>query len=135
MNPVDQINPNALASKFAGNPEDIEAITSVIQTYAKGGRLGDAAIMQPAFRQTATIHGYIGGALLAGPINLLFDWVAANPPAPELEAGIADVDLAETVATARVEIADWFGYRFTDQFTLLKENGAWSITSKVFHTY
>ena len=40
-----------------------------------------------------------------------------------------------TVATARVEVTGWLGHRFTDQFTLLKENGAWTITSKVFHTY
>ena len=38
-------------------------------------------------------------------------------------------DLAGTVATARVEITDWQGYDFTDQFTLLKEDGAWKVRS------
>ncbi len=122
-------------SKSADNPRDIEAISSVIQTYAQGGRKGDAAIMKPAFREDATIHGYLGGGLLAGPIRILFDWVAENPPASDLEANIVNIDLAETVATARVEIIGWLGHRFTDQFTLLKENGAWTITSKVFHTH
>ena len=91
--------------------------------------------MQPAFRENATIHGYIGGGLLAGPIQILFDWVTENPPAPDLDAKIANIDLAETIATVRVETTGWLGFRFTDQFTLLKENGAWTITSKVFHTY
>ena len=122
-------------TKSADNQRDTEAISSVIQTYAQGGRKGDAAIMKPAFRENATIHGYLGGDLLAGPINILFDWVAQSPPAPELEATIVNIDVARTVATARVEIIGWLGHRFTDQFTLLKEDGAWTITSKVFHTY
>ncbi len=122
-------------SKSADNQRDIEAITSVIQAYAEGGRKGDAAIMKPAFREDATIHGHLGGSLLAGPIHILFDWVAENPPASDLEAKIVNIDLAETVATARVEIIGWLGHRFTDQFTLLKENSAWTITSKVFHTH
>ncbi len=66
---------------------------------------------------------------------MLFDWVTENPPAPDLEATLANIDLAETVATARVDVTGCLGHRFTDQFTLLKENVAWTITSKVFHTY
>ncbi|MCH8343968.1 MAG: nuclear transport factor 2 family protein [Planctomycetes bacterium] len=122
-------------SKSADNQMNIDAISSVIQTYVQGGRKGDAAIMKPAFREDATIHGYLGGDLLAGSISILFDWVAESPAAPDLEATIVNIDLADTVATARVEIIGWLGHRFTDQFTLLKENGAWTITSKVFHTH
>ena len=131
----DNLTQDTAVSKSADNPKDIEAIVSVIQIYTEGGRRGDAAIMKRAFRKNATIHGYIGGDLLAGPIQILFDWVTENPPAPNLDATIANIDIAETVATARVEVTGWLGFRFTDQFTLLKENGAWTITSKVFHTY
>ncbi len=135
MNSIDNVMQDTAMSKSADNRKDIEAISSVIQIYTEGWRRGDAAIMKRAFRKNATIHGYIGGGLLAGPIQMLFDWVTENPPAPNLDATIANIDIAETVATARVEVTDWLGFRFTDQFTLLKENGAWTITSKVFHTY
>ncbi len=121
--------------KFADNEKDIEAISSVIQIYVEGGRKGDATIMKRAFRENATIHGHTAGGLLAGPIQLMFDYITENPPAPDLEAKIVNIDLANTVATARVELTDWLGTRYTDQFTLLKENGAWIITSKVFHTH
>jgi len=121
--------------KFADNEKDIEAISSVIQIYVEGGRKGDASIMKHAFRENATIHGHTEGGLLAGPIQLMFDYITENPPAPNLEAKIVNIDLANTVATARVELTDWLGTRYTDQFTLLKENGAWIITSKVFHTH
>ncbi len=121
--------------KSADNQKDIEAISSVIQIYVEGGHKGDASIMKRAFRESATIHGYIGGNLLAGSIQILFDWVAENPPATELKSAIVNIDLANTIATARLESTGWLGNRFTDQFTLLKENGVWTITSKVFHTY
>jgi len=121
--------------KYANNQKDIEDISSVIQIYVEGGRKGDATIMKRAFRENATIHGHTAGGLLAGPIQLMFDYITENPPAPDLEAKIVNIDLANTVATARVELTNWLGTRYTDQFTLLKENGAWIITSKVFHTY
>jgi len=121
--------------KSADDQKDIDAISSVIQIYVEGGRKGDASIMKRAFRENATIHGHTEGGLLAGPIKLMFDFITENPPAPDLEAKIVNIDLANTIATARVELTDWLGTRYTDQFTLLKENGGWIITSKVFHAY
>jgi len=121
--------------KSADSQMDIEAISSVIQIYVEGGRKGDASIMKRAFRENATIHGHTEGGLLAGPIQLMFDFINESPPAPDLEAKIVNIDLANTIATARVELTDWLGTRYTDQFTLLKENGGWIITSKVFHAY
>jgi len=121
--------------KSTDSQMDIEAISSIIQIYVEGGRKGDASIMKRAFRENATIHGHTEGGLLAGPIQLMFDFINESPPAPDLEAKIVNIDLANTIATARVELTDWLGTRYTDQFTLLKENGGWIITSKVFHAY
>jgi len=121
--------------KSTDQQKDIESISSVIESYVEGGRKGDASIMKSAFHKNATIHGLVNGNLFGGPIQIMFDWVKDNPPAPKLEAEIASIDLANTVATARVELTDWNGARYTDQYTLLKENDKWTITSKVFHTY
>ena len=115
--------------------QDVDEISAVLQTYVEGGCAGDPRIMKQAFRKNAVIHGYIGGKLLAGPIILLYEWVVANPPAKELESEIINIDVANTVATARVECTNWHGNTFTDQFTLLKEDNSWIITSKVFHTH
>jgi len=128
-------NLEKLKEKSADNQKDVEDISSVIQIYVEGGRKGDATIMKRAFRENAIIHGHTKGGLLAGPIQLLYDYITENPPATKLEAKIVNIDLANTIATARVELTDWLGTRYTDQFTLLKENGTWIITSKVFHTY
>ena len=116
--------------------DDIQSISSIImQNYVEGGRKGDSIIMRPAFHKNAIIHGHVNGDLLAGPIQLLFNWVDENPPALNLKATIVNIDLANTVATARVELTGWLDNRYTDQFTLLKENDQWTITSKVFHLY
>ncbi len=121
--------------KSTDQQKDIESISSVIESYVEGGRKGDASIMRTAFHKNATIHGLANGNLFGGPIQIMFDWVNENPPAKKLKAEIVNIDLANTVATARVELSDWNGAKYTDQFTLLKENDAWSITSKVFHVY
>ena len=91
--------------------------------------------MKLAFHPDATIFGYIGPDLFAGPIQGLFDWNDKNGPATELQGRITSIDLFETVATVRLELDNWTGHRFTDFFTLLKVDGEWKIMNKVFHLH
>ena len=112
-----------------------KAIAKTIEYYTDGARSGKGDDMKPAFHEDATIFGYAGPDLFAGPIQLLFDWNDDNGPASELEARIASIDLAGTVATVRLELDNWNGARFTDLFTLLKVDGEWKIISKVFHVH
>jgi len=119
-------------------PSDIherEKITEVVQRYIDGAVSGQGNDMKPAFHKGATIFGYVGSDLLAGPIQLLFDWNDQNGPATGLKAHIADIDLAGTIATVRLELDNWTGNQFTDLFTLLKTDGEWKITNKVFHLH
>jgi hypothetical protein len=112
-----------------------DAIAEVVQRYIDGAKSGKGDDMKPAFHEDATIFGYVGADLFAGPIQLLFDWNDENGPATELKARIADIDLVDTVATVRLELDNWTGHRFTDLFTLLKIDGEWKIMNKVFHTH
>jgi hypothetical protein len=91
--------------------------------------------MKAAFHTDATIFGYAGPELFAGPIQKLFDWNDRNGPATGLQANLASVDIAGTIATARLELDNWTGHRFTDMFTLLKMDGEWKIISKVFYLH
>jgi hypothetical protein len=117
----------------AANATDHDAIAKTIQTYIDGGKSGRGDDMKPAFHKDATIFGYIGSELLAGPIQQLFDWNDQNGPATELQSRIASIDVFETVATVRLELDNWTGHKFTDMFTLLKIDGEWKIISKIFH--
>ena len=115
--------------------DDHDDIAAVVQRYIDGARTGNSDGLKSAFHEGATIFGYVGPDLFAGPIQLFFDWNDENGPAAGLKAQIANIDLADSVATVRLELDDWTGHRFTDLFTLLKQEGSWKITNKVFHLH
>ena len=114
---------------------EYDAITKTVQIYIDAGKSGRGDDMKPAFHPQATIFGYVGGDLFAGPIQQLFDWNDQNGPATELEGRIASIDLINTIATVRLELVNWTGHRFTDLLTLLKVDGEWKIMNKVFHLH
>ncbi len=117
------------------NVSEYDAIAKVVQHYIDGAKSGRGDDMKPAFHKDATIFGYVGDDLFAGPIQQLFDWNDENGPATGLQARIAGFYLIGTVAAVRLELDDWTGHRFTDLFTLLKVDGEWKIMNKVFHLH
>ena len=112
---------------------DRDAIARAVQYYIDGAKLGSSTEMRRAFHEEATIFGYEGHSLFSGPIQRLFDWNDQNGPAPDLTANIVNIDIAGTIATVRLEVDNWTGTDYTDLFTLLKVDGHWKITNKVFH--
>ena len=124
-----------IVSDASSGLSEYEAIANTVQQYIDGGKSGRGADMKPAFHPDATIFGYVGADLFAGPIQQLFDWNDQNGPATELQARIASIDIFGTVAAVRLELDNWTGHRFTDLFTLLKVEGEWKIMNKVFHLH
>lgn len=110
-------------------------IEKTIQYYIDGARSGRGDDMKPAFHEDATIFGYIGSDLFAGPIQKLFDWNDENGPAKDINAKIASIDIEGNIATVRLETDNWTGLKFTDMFNLLKVDGEWKIMNKVFHLH
>jgi hypothetical protein len=125
----------ALDTPSSSDLSDHEGIAQAIQHYIDGAKSGRGDDMKLGFHPEATIFGYVGDDLLAGPIQQLYDWNDTNGPAAELQAQIANIDLVGTVATVRLELDNWTGSRYTDFFTLLKVDGEWKIMNKVFHLY
>ena len=114
---------------------DYEAIAKVVQHYIDGAISGKGDDMKPAFHEDATIFGYVGPDLFAGPIQGLFEWNDENGPATDLEFRIARTHITGTIATVRLELDNWSGHRFTDVFNMLKIDGQWKIMNKVFHLH
>ncbi len=114
---------------------EYDAIAKVVQHYIDGAKSGRGDDMKPAFHKDATIFGYVGDNLFAGPIQQLYAWNDENGPATGLQARTVGIDLIGTVATVRLELDDWTGHRFTDLFTLLNVDGEWKIMNKVFHLH
>ncbi len=117
------------------NVSDYDAIAKTVQPYIDGAKSGRGADMKPAFHKDATIFGYAGADLFAGPIQKLFDWNDDNGPATGLQARIASINIIDTIATVQLELDNWTGHRYTDLFTLLKVDGEWKIMNKVFHLH
>lgn len=115
--------------------DEYEAIRQCIQHYIDGAKSARGDDMKPAFHEDATIFGYVGADLFAGPIQGLFDWNDKNDPSPELRVEITRIEIVDSIATVRLEIDNWIGHRFTDMFTLLKTDGRWQIMNKVFHLH
>ena len=117
------------------NVSERDAIAKAVQHYIDGAKSGRGDDMRPAFHKDATIFGYAGADLFAGPIQLLFDWNDQNGPATDLEATITNIDVVGTAATVRLELDNLGGHRYTDMFTMLKVDGEWKIMNKVFHLH
>ena len=114
---------------------EYEAIARSVQHYIDGARAGSGATMKVAFHDDAQIFGFASDGLFAAPIQQLFDRVDKTGPAPDTQARIASIEIANTVATVRLELDQWAGRRFTDFFTLLKIDGTWTIMNKVFYLH
>jgi hypothetical protein len=127
---------DALANQYLW---EHDAITRTMDRYIQGARAGDADLMRPAFHPEATISGYCQAVEYGGSIQHVFKWINANGPAPHIEARFARIEIIETIALVHLEVQGWSGKlvgankRASDVFSLLKLNGAWKITHKLFH--
>lgn len=116
-----------------------DAITRTMHCYIAGARAGDSDLMRPAFHPTATISGYCQGVEYTGSVEQVFQWIDQNGPASNITPRFARIEIIETIAVVHLEVERWSGKlaganaRASDVFTLLKCNGEWKITHKLFH--
>jgi hypothetical protein len=115
--------------------DDAEQIGALMRIYIEGARSGSSDHMRPIFHELATICGYVGPDLFAGPIGMFYEWHDNNGAAADIKSRELHIDIEGTAATARIEIDNWTGHRFTDFFTLVKVNGRWQVLSKVFYLH
>ena len=117
---------------------EYDGIVKTMQMYIDGSNQGKSALMRPAFHPDASFFGYAGEQLATGT-KFLFDWIDKNGPAPNIEPRVVSVDILDSIAVVRLEVAGWSGkmagsdVRMSDLFTLLKMPGGWKIIQKAFH--
>ena len=96
---------------------EYDGIAKTMQMYIEGSRQGKSALMRPAFHPDASFFG----------------------SAPDIEPRMISVDIVDSIAVVRLEVAGWSGnlagsgVRMSDLFTLLKTPGGWKIIQKAFH--
>ena len=118
---------------------EYNAIVRVLQYYIDGSRAGNSDLMRPGFHPDATLVGYAGGNLLFTPVQVLYDWIDNNGPAPDIEPNFASIEILETIAIVRLEVKQWSGniagsgVHMSDLFNLIKTDEGWKISQKLFH--
>lgn len=115
--------------------DEIGQISAVMDIYVKGAGERHCDSFRQIFHDMATICGYVGPDLFAGPIEQFYAWHEQNGPATSLSADTPIIDVEGSAASARIELHDWTGHRFTDFFTLVRVDGDWKIISKVFYLH
>src|SRR5262245_43653512 len=92
----------------ANSQSEHDAILKTLQLYIDGCKQGNKELMRPAFHPQGSFFGYAGGQLAVG-LGFLFDWIDRNGPAPDIESRVVSVDIAESIAVVRLEVANWSG--------------------------
>jgi hypothetical protein len=116
----------------------MNTLNSVSKNSGAKHNQGRSELMRPAFHLDASFFGYVGEQLAIGT-RFLFDWIDKNGPAPRIEPRVVSVDILESIAVVRLEVAEWSGdlagsgARMSDLFTLLKRPNGWKIIQKAFH--
>jgi hypothetical protein len=122
----------------AKSPSPHDEIMSTLQLYLDGCKEGKSEIMRRAFHPEASFFGYAGQQLVTGT-KFLFDWIDENGPAPDIEPRVVSVDIMESIAVVRLELANLSGklagsgVRMSDIFTFLRMPEGWQIIQKAFH--
>lgn len=114
-----------------------DGIRQTINFYIEGLRGGDVETLKYAFHDQATMCGWLGETLLTVPIEGLYDFVNSHDaPAKSgepFEARVASIEVAGTVASAKIMEKSYQGFDFTTLFHLLKIENRWWIVGKVFN--
>src|SRR5215813_4607013 len=126
---------------------EADAIAKTVQIYVDGGRSGRGDDMKAAFHPDATIFGYLGNDLFAGPIQKVFDRIDQNGPATECHGFLLAPEFSVPVTMPRPVVEfqphrrDRFAnveardsrFEYTDMLALVKVEGEWKIIRKVFY--
>src|SRR5258708_5298918 len=112
-----------------------EAIAATLQQYIDGARTGKGSLMRLAFADGARIRGTYGGKPVDWTLQEFCDLIDKGGPVADLDARIVAIDYAGNAGMARLEAKDWRGTHYTDFFVLIKREGAWRISDKVFFAH
>ncbi|MEU0950715.1 nuclear transport factor 2 family protein [Streptomyces canus] len=117
--------------------EDDNAVHAVVEAYVAGVSANDAAAVSSVFRKDAFMWGFLGGSdVVAMPASDFLPVVASAPEPARWVDGydhrIRSVEITGDTAIAVLEESGYLGADFTNYFTLVREDGRWSIASKTF---
>lgn len=113
--------------------DDVSAVRAIVSDYIKGTAQSDPVLLRSVFHKSAVMSGYLGPDVLLGSPEPFFEAVAQRPVGSDYVGEITEISVVGRTATATVVEDNLYDLSFVNTFHLLKVDGAWIITSKLFH--
>lgn len=113
--------------------DETRAVKEVIGTYIKGTENSDPDLLRSVFHESAVMSGYLGPDMLVGSPEPFYQAIAERKVGPEYKGEITEISVLGRTATVTVVEDNLYDLSFVNTFHLLKVDGAWTITSKLFH--
>lgn len=113
-----------------------EDVRAAVQRYVDGCRAADPAAVRDAFDENAVMWGYLGPEFVTMTGGAFATEVigTADPAGPGYAAEIHSIEVVGDVASAVLDERQFLGADFRNFFGLVRRDGVWRITSKVFTT-
>ena len=113
----------------------VAEVQEILETYIRGTREGDAALLGSLFHPRAVVAGYLGGDLTIRSPDAFIERAATTPASADYRAAVTKVAVTGDTANGTiVEDGLWDGLCFVNHFHLIRDpGGAWVITAKLFH--
>ncbi len=113
-----------------------EEVRAAVQKYVDGCVAADAEMVRDAFDENAIMWGYLGPeySTMSGASFATEVVGTAEPSGPEYSFDIHSISVQGEVATAVLDEKGFLGADFRNFFGLIRRDGVWRITSKVFTT-
>ncbi len=113
--------------------DDTVAVKAVVSDYIRGTAESDPERLKSVFHEKAVMSGYLGPDLLLGGPEPFFEAIGQRKIGPDYRAEITEITVVGQTATATIVEDNLYDLSFVSTFHLLKVEGAWTITSKLFH--
>ena len=108
------------------------AVKSTVEKYVEAVKAKDHKVCEPFFTNGASTYGIQSGKVTDGNVQEL--WKVIDAANDTDVVGHIDVLFVDgTIAFARLLEDGWEGYDFSDYFVLIKVEGQWKITTKVWN--
>ncbi len=113
--------------------DEYEDVRDAVQAYVDACGLADAEALRAALHPSWTMYGIDELSVeMATSAGDFVDWVDGQTPPTGYRATITAIDIAGDAATATLVEEKYYDIDYVIYFTLVRYDGAWSITTKTF---
>jgi len=127
-----------VSENLSNSLHDVSAVRTVIAAYIEGSKKCCIQTLKPLFHPQAVMTGVMVGTYDFSSPQPFFDELDGVPKddcCTDYSAEILSIDVFGAIATATIKEQNLLGLNYVNAFHLVKSEGAWLITSKIYQTW